>query len=47
MEIKRGDIVGRKSYGKDILFYVSKIIKVKNGRSFAILKRCTFSNRGG
>ena len=38
MEIKKGDIVGRKSYGKDIIFYVSKIIKVKNGKSYAILK---------
>ena len=38
MEIKKGDIVGRKSYGKDIIFYVNKIIKVKNGKSYAILK---------
>ncbi len=29
MEIKKGDIVGRKSHGKDILFYVQRIIKVK------------------
>lgn len=42
MEIRKGDIVGRKSYGKDILFYVSKIIKVENGSDFAILKRSTF-----
>ncbi len=38
MEIKKGDIVGRKSYGKDILFFVDRIIKVKNGKSYAILK---------
>ena len=38
MEIKRGDIVGRISYGKDILFYVDRIIKVKNGNAYAILK---------
>ena len=38
MEIKKGDIVGRKSHGKDILFYVQRIIKVKNGSSYAILK---------
>lgn len=28
-EIKKGDIVGRKSYGKDILFEVSRIIETK------------------
>ena len=39
VEIKKGDIVGRKSYGKDIIFYVDRIIKVKNGKSYAILKR--------
>lgn len=38
MEIKKGDIVGRISYGKDILFYVNRIIKVRNGKSYAILK---------
>ena len=38
MEIKKGDIVGRKSYGKDIVFFVDRIIKVKNGKSYAILK---------
>lgn len=30
-EIKKGDIVGRKSYGKDIIFVVRNIIKTKNG----------------
>lgn len=29
--IKKGDIVARKSYGKDIIFYVKKIVKTKNG----------------
>ena len=39
MEIKKGDIVGRISYGKDILFYVDRIIKSEHtGKSFAILK---------
>lgn len=38
MEIKKGDIVGRISYGKDILFYVTRIIKTKNGEDYAILK---------
>ena len=35
-KIKEGDIVGRKSYGKDILFTVEKIIKRKDGKSVAI-----------
>ena len=34
--IKKGDIVGRKSYGKDIIFKVSHIIKRPNG-NIAIL----------
>lgn len=42
MEIKRGDIVGRKSYGKDILFYVDRIIKAKNGNVYCILKGVQF-----
>lgn len=37
-KIKRGDIVGRLSYGKDIYFIVEKIIKTKN-MNIAILKR--------
>ena len=40
-KIKKGDIVGRKSYGKDILFIVEKIIEASNGKSFAILKGLT------
>ena len=27
MQIKKGDIVGRYSYGNDILFFVDRIIK--------------------
>lgn len=38
VEIRKGDIVGRISYNKDILFYVDRIIKEKNGKSYAILK---------
>lgn len=39
MEIRKGDIVGRLSYGKDILFYVDRIIKIKNCKqTYAILK---------
>lgn len=36
-QIKRGDIVGRKSYGKDVAFIVKNIIKTKNG-NIAILR---------
>lgn len=35
--IKKGDIVGRKSYGKDVLFIVRNIIPTKNG-DIAILR---------
>lgn len=37
-KIKKGDIVGRISYGKDILFVVDRIIKTNNEREIAILK---------
>ena len=40
-KIKKGDIVGRISYGKDILFLVKRIINLKNGRKIAILKGIT------
>lgn len=40
-KIKKGDIVGRISYGKDILFIVKKIIKCSNKKYFAILKGLT------
>lgn len=36
-KIKKGDIVGRKSYGKDVLFIVKNIIQTKTGK-VAILK---------
>ena len=35
-KIKKGDIVVRKSYGKDIIFYVKRIIKTKK-ENIAIL----------
>ena len=41
MKIKKGDIVGRKSYKKDILFVVDKIIKINNNTEYAILKGLT------
>lgn len=36
-KIKKGDIVGRKSYGKDVIFVVKNIYETKNGK-VAILK---------
>jgi len=38
VEIKKGDIVGRISYGKDVLFYVTRIIQTKGEKDYAILK---------
>ena len=40
MIIKKGDIVGRYSYNNDILFFVDKIVKIKENREkkIAILK---------
>ncbi len=38
MKIKKGDVVGRKSYGKDIFFIVDKILKTRLNKEFAILK---------
>lgn len=40
-KIKKGDIVGRISYGKDILFIVDRVIKTSNRSQFAILKGLT------
>lgn len=37
-KIKKGDIVGRISYGKDILFTVENIVKRSDGKKVAILK---------
>lgn len=45
MELKKGDIVGRKSYGKDILFYVDKIIKVKKRKIICYPKRRKIQSR--
>lgn len=41
MNIKKGDIVARKSYNKDIIFIVDKIIKRKEEEDIAILKGLT------
>lgn len=41
--IKKGDIVGRKSYGKDIIFVV-KNIKHKQGKKIATLIRTNRKN---
>ena len=41
MNLKKGDIVGRISYAKDILFIIEKIFKSSNGNKFAILKGLT------
>lgn len=40
-KIKKGSIVGRKSYGKDILFIVEKIVKNGEKKEVAILKGIT------
>lgn len=40
-KIKKGDIVGRISYGKDILFVVDRIIKTNSRNEIAILKGLT------
>lgn len=37
-EIKKGDIVSRKSYGNDIIFSIKRIIKLKNNKKIVILK---------
>ena len=41
MKIKKGDFVARKSYKKDILFIVDKVIQLSNGKSYVILKGVT------
>ena len=38
MRIRKGDIVGRRSYGKDIFFIVDKILNTRMNKQFAILK---------
>lgn len=37
-KIRKGDIVGRKSYGKDIIFVVDRVLKSSNSNKIAILK---------
>ena len=41
MKIRKGDIVARKSYGKDIIFIVDRLIKLRNGDTYALLKGAT------
>ena len=41
MKIKKGDLVARKSYGKDIIFVVDEIIKSDVKKDIAILKGLT------
>lgn len=41
MNLKKGYMVARKSYGKDIIFIIDKIIKRKNRIDYAILKGLT------
>ena len=40
-KIKKGDIVGRISYGKDVAFIVEKIVKTEDKKELAILKGLT------
>jgi spore coat assembly protein len=40
-KLKKGDIVGRKSYNNDILFVIKKIIELSNGEKLVILKGVT------
>jgi len=44
VKLKKGDVVARISYGKDILFIINRIIKLKNGDSYVILKRVNKQN---
>ena len=37
-KVKKGDVVGRISYGKDILFKVENIVRCSDGKKVAILK---------
>lgn len=41
MNLKKGYLVARKSYGKDVIFVIDKIIKRKNNIDYAILKGLT------
>lgn len=44
-KFKKGDIVGRISYGKDVLFEITNIIKTSNNNHIYILKRNYRKNR--
>lgn len=47
-KIKKGDIVARKSYGKDIIFYVKRIIRTVNGEIailYGLIKRIEADSR--
>ena len=39
--LKKGDIVGRISYNKDVLFEITNIIKASNNKRIMILKGLT------
>jgi len=41
VKIKKGDIVARKSYNKDIIFIVDRVLSLVNNTSIAILKGLT------
>lgn len=41
MKLKKGYIVARKSYGKDVIFVIDKIIKSRSNHEYAILKGLT------
>lgn len=41
MKLRKGFLVTRKSYGKDIIFYIDRIIKLKSHKELAILKGIT------
>jgi len=41
VKIKKGDIVGRISYGKDIIFVVDRILKLNDNTQIAVLKGLT------
>lgn len=41
VKIKKGDFVARKSYKQDVLFVVDKIINLKDGGAYVILKGVT------
>lgn len=45
-KLRKGDIVGRISYGKDVLFQIAEIIKTSNNKKIYILKRNYRKNRG-